>query len=148
MFIKKLILNTVGKLIPSDYFARRYPVSVKGALWIDGKILLLKNERNEWDLPGGKIDSKESIEDCLRREFKEETALDIDISKLQTVKKISIANRIEVLIVLYKCSTQDSIEKIKISFEHKEFGLFSKDSLEKLTIDPILKKSIYSSLLS
>ena len=28
-----------------------FPVSIKGVLIIDGKALLLKNERNEWDLP-------------------------------------------------------------------------------------------------
>lgn len=33
-----------------------FPVSIKGVLILDGKALLLKNERDEWDLPGGKIE--------------------------------------------------------------------------------------------
>ena len=34
---------------------RAFPVSVKGVLVRDGQVLLLKNEREEWELPGGKL---------------------------------------------------------------------------------------------
>jgi hypothetical protein len=33
---------------------RAFPVSVKGVLVRDGRVLLLKNEREEWELSGGK----------------------------------------------------------------------------------------------
>jgi len=115
---------------------------------MDGKILLLKNERNEWDLPGGKMDSKESFEECLKREFKEETDLEISVSQLNTVKKISVANQIDVIIIMYNCTTTDSSDKIKVSFEHKEFGLFSTDSLDEISINPILKNCICNSFAS
>ena len=29
-----------------------HPVSIKGVVVRDGKVLLLKNEREEWELPG------------------------------------------------------------------------------------------------
>ena len=32
-----------------------------------------------WELPGGKIEPGESPRDCLRREFREEVALDIEV---------------------------------------------------------------------
>jgi hypothetical protein len=33
---------------------RRFPVSVKGVAVQAGKVLLLENERAEWELPGGR----------------------------------------------------------------------------------------------
>jgi len=32
-----------------------------------GRVLLLRNERDEWELPGGKLDLGEEPPDCLAR---------------------------------------------------------------------------------
>ena len=34
----------------------RFPVSVKGVLLEGDRVVLLLNERNEWELPGGRLD--------------------------------------------------------------------------------------------
>ena len=52
--ILKIILWFSQKTIPIDLFAQRYPISIKGIIIWEDKVLLLKNEREEWDLPGGK----------------------------------------------------------------------------------------------
>ena len=39
---------------PSDNNAFHFPVSVKGVVIREGKVILLRNERDEWELPGGK----------------------------------------------------------------------------------------------
>ena len=44
------------------------PVSVKGVLIHDGCVLLLANERGEWDLPGGRPDPGENHRAALKRE--------------------------------------------------------------------------------
>ena len=36
-----------------------YPTSVKGVLLLDRQVLLVKNPRDEWELPGGRIDEGE-----------------------------------------------------------------------------------------
>ena len=51
------------------------PVSVKGVLVHGGRVLLLLNERNEWDLPGGRPDPGETFPAALEREVQEETGL-------------------------------------------------------------------------
>jgi mutator protein MutT len=56
-----------------------------GILIEDGKILLIKQDVTEtrhWSLPGGKLEPGETIENCLVRELKEETGLDISIKEL------------------------------------------------------------------
>jgi len=55
------------------------PVSVKGVVIHDGCVLLLLNERGEWDLPGGRPDLGEDHRAALRREVREETGLEVEV---------------------------------------------------------------------
>jgi len=49
----------------------------------DNKILLLlRKDRNEWSIPGGKVELNEKIEDTALREMKEEIGVDIKILKM------------------------------------------------------------------
>jgi ADP-ribose pyrophosphatase YjhB (NUDIX family) len=43
-----------------------YPTSIKGVLLLDGRVLLVKNSRDEWELPGGRIDADEDHAQTLR----------------------------------------------------------------------------------
>jgi 8-oxo-dGTP pyrophosphatase MutT (NUDIX family) len=52
-----------------------HPISVKGILIHHDRVLLLLNERGEWDLPGGRPDAGEDHRAALEREVREETGL-------------------------------------------------------------------------
>jgi 8-oxo-dGTP pyrophosphatase MutT (NUDIX family) len=59
-----------------------------GIIIKDGKLLMsLRNDphnkryHNKWEFPGGGIDFKEDIRDCLVREVKEEVGYDVEIIK-------------------------------------------------------------------
>ncbi|MBI5228019.1 NUDIX hydrolase [Candidatus Micrarchaeota archaeon] len=53
------------------------------------QILLVKRKydpfKGEWAVPGGRIEDNESAEQCLKREMKEETGLDVEPIKLTGV---------------------------------------------------------------
>jgi len=55
------------------------PISVKGVLIHQGRVLLLLNERGEWDLPGGRPDSGEDHRTALAREVQEEAGLTVEV---------------------------------------------------------------------
>jgi 8-oxo-dGTP pyrophosphatase MutT (NUDIX family) len=46
-----------------------FPVSIKGVLVEAGRVVLLENDRDEWELPGGRLEPGEPPETCLVREF-------------------------------------------------------------------------------
>ena len=55
-----------------------YRLSVKALIHNkEWKFLLIKERNNLWELPGGWVDYREDIKDCLRREVKEEMWLKV-----------------------------------------------------------------------
>ncbi len=141
--IKYKLIGLISPIIPTDYFSKKYPVSIKGIVKIDEKIILLKNERNEWELPGGKLEDAETAQQCVVREIKEELNLDVVVEKMVDVWLYNIQNKVKVLIITYQCKLQNpSSNEIKISHEHKEVGLFSLQEIEQLNMPNGYKNSI------
>lgn len=61
-------------------------LSCKAIAIEDGKIWLRRNERGEWELPGGRLDEHEQPEDTVARELREEIgATEIDALRLVDV---------------------------------------------------------------
>jgi 8-oxo-dGTP diphosphatase len=61
--------------LPKSY----YRVSIKGLVLDETrqKFLIMREDNGYWELPGGGLDGKESIEECLRREVREEAGLEV-----------------------------------------------------------------------
>ena len=70
--------------------AREYPehpvVGVGGVVVRNGRALIVKRahepRKGEWSLPGGLLELGESLQDAVRREIKEETALDVTVGPI------------------------------------------------------------------
>ena len=126
---------------PSDYRAAHYPVSIKGVVFRDDRAILLRNERDEWELPGGKLDPGESPAQCCAREIREELSLIVAVDRLLDCWVYDILGKVKVLIVTYGCLLE-APAKIVISSEHKEVGLFRLGELDRLSMPDGYRASV------
>jgi 8-oxo-dGTP pyrophosphatase MutT (NUDIX family) len=126
---------------PSDSLAPQFPVSIKGVVFQDDHAILLRNERNEWELPGGKLDLSESPAECCAREILEELSIQVSVDRLLDCWIYDILGKVKVFIVTYGC-TLISDGKITISSEHKEVGLFRTSELDRLPMPEGYRASV------
>jgi 8-oxo-dGTP pyrophosphatase MutT (NUDIX family) len=128
---------------PRDNEARHFPVSVKGVVIRNGKVVLLRNERDEWELPGGKLELSESPERCLGRELEEELGLVIEPESILDSWIYTIVPGVHVLVVTYGC-LESSLAEAVLSDEHKELRWFPLAEIDSLEMPEGYKASIRS----
>jgi 8-oxo-dGTP pyrophosphatase MutT (NUDIX family) len=119
-----------------------FPVSIKGVVVRADRVLLLKNERDEWELPGGRIELGESPEQCVAREIHEETGWTVVTGPILDtwMYHITVARK-DVFIVTYGCHPTDTAAPV-LSHEHKEIGLFTEAEVPGLNMPAGYKRSI------
>ncbi|MET9265243.1 NUDIX hydrolase [Amycolatopsis sp. NPDC004079] len=120
-----------------------YPVSIKGVLIRSGRVLLARNDRDEWELPGGRIEPGETPEECVAREIEEETGLRAAAAEIldSWIYHITSADK-DVFIVTYGCTTIDSAQAPVPSHEHKRLDEFGEHDVSALTMPDGYKRSI------
>jgi 8-oxo-dGTP pyrophosphatase MutT (NUDIX family) len=123
--------------------AGRFPVSVKGVLVRDGRVLLLRNERQEWELPGGKLELGEEPAACVAREITEETGLPVRTGPILDAWQYHIGAGQDVLIVTYGCHAESAVPPV-VSTEHDAVGFFTAAEASELNMPAGYKRSIRS----
>ena len=119
-----------------------WPVSVKGVLLRHDQVLLLLNERNEWELPGGHVEEGESPKEALAREFQEETAQKIRIGEsLGADFYMPIAGDRSLLLLFYVVQDLGGNGDVVISPEHQEMQWSYIDNLPE-NLPPVYRKAI------
>lgn len=122
-----------------------YPVSVKGVVARDGRILLLQNERGEWELPGGRLEMGETPEQCVVREIAEETGWAVTSGPILDAWLYHIIQAAKhVFIVTYACQLnpgQEAVDPV-LSTEHQRIGLFAPEEIAGLVMPQEYKNSI------
>jgi len=112
----------------------------------DGDYLFLKRGKvlehggpNTWDIPGGRIDSQESLMDALKREVAEETSLElVDEPRLLAAQDIIVEQKdLHVVRLTYTGKAKGTI---KLSDEHVAFQYMSANDIIKSDdkLDPYL----------
>lgn len=139
--IYRLLIHFFSRFIKTDNLSYKFPISIKAIIIDDNKVLCLKNEREEWDFPGGKLDFNEGVEECLKREVKEE--VNLEIKNLNILKPFNLKfNNIPVFILVYSANIScDS--SINISYEHSEYNFFSKSEIINLNMPQDYKNLIF-----
>lgn len=122
-------------------------LTVRGICEFNGKILLLKimskssHGAGRWEIPGGKVKKCEYFDDALKREYLEETGLEVDINSLLNVVRRDYT----------ACKTQEEVKSIQlimkvtcnsdevtISEEHEDYGWFTADEVKEMIADGLL----------
>jgi 8-oxo-dGTP pyrophosphatase MutT (NUDIX family) len=117
------------------------PTSIKGVLLVDRQVLLVKNSRDEWELPGGRIDEGEDHAQTVSREFAEELSLNVAIRAPIDSYLFEVIPGRRVLIVTYGCTLVGEFRPA-ISHEHTEHCLWPVERLSELNIPAGYRRSI------
>ena len=116
-------------------------LTVRGICEYEGKILLLQlrsksaHDAGKWEIPGGKVKKCEFFDAALKREYKEETGLDIKIDSLyNAIQKNYTAcktgEKVKSIQIIMKVSTNS--DEVVISEEHDMYGWFTKEEIKNM----------------
>lgn len=115
---------------------------VVGALFDnDGKLLLQKRgDTSKWGLPGGAIELDEDFIQALKREFHEETGINVvpeDLCGIYTNKSHSICypngDECQPIVILYKVKPKSKINTNTKNSETLDLSFFEQNKLPQIT---------------
>ncbi|HEY3775244.1 MAG TPA: NUDIX hydrolase [Solirubrobacteraceae bacterium] len=122
------------------------PRSIKGVCALgDGRVLLCRNHRGDWELPGGRPEPDESDADCLIRELWEEAGLAVRVGRLLGTIGYEIVPERWVDITGYECSSvpgADPATALRGSDEHVGVAFVDADSLEPDKLPGVYRRLI------
>lgn len=101
---------------------------------------------NIWEFPGGKCEYLESLEECVIREIKEETSLNVIIKDVLYTWNDKSDRCRHIIGVNFECEmVGESI--IKLTFEHSDFKWVNADEILLLNVTDGLKQDVIKYLL-
>lgn len=140
MILKRVLVYLLSHFINFDSISDKFPVSVKSLIFDDKRFLLIKNERDEWDIPGGKIENNHNVIETLVREVKEELNITIDNYNILLAKKYLFRKQ-EIIVIVYNSKITNE-DPISLSFENIDYNFFSYNEINQLKLTPWAKDSL------
>lgn len=129
-------------------------LTARGICEYNNKILLLKvrskssHDAEKWEIPGGKVKKGEFFDQALKREFMEETGLEINIDSLYNVVQndyTACKTNEEIKSVQLIMKVSSKTDEVRISEEHDDYKWFSKEELKEVIDKDLLSKAAMNS---
>lgn len=124
-------------------------IGVSGFLLKDNKVLITKRSLKEtflpgiWELPGGKIEFGERIEEAIEREFKEETDLNVEAMKpVYIFSYLSDNGNRQTFAITYLLRLKDENANIVLSDAHTDYKWISGREIGDFNITEETKRAI------
>jgi ADP-ribose pyrophosphatase YjhB (NUDIX family) len=106
-----------------------FPVSIKGVVLSPrNEALLLLNERDEWELPGRRIELGESSAECLTKGILETLELEVRVGSPVNTFLFEATPGRHVFIATYRCAVVGPFEPV-LGAGRKRIGLFPPNAL-------------------
>ena len=126
-------------------------IRTKGLI-VNSKNIILGNENNIYQFPGGHLEKNETFEECLKREVLEETGIEIDDSEIKRLfMKVTYLNKdwpsigrnrkSEIYYYLIETSKNPDMSKVKYTV-HERQGNFKIESIPLSESISIIKNNI------
>ncbi|MDP2669142.1 MAG: NUDIX hydrolase [bacterium] len=111
-------------------------IPVKALIENEGKILIMLGaDDDHWQLPGGRVNEGENLEEALKREIKEELNLDIEPISVFGAFLFKSASGKNHIVLVYKCRVLNNLDEIKFNDgETKEIRWVSVSDFKSLKI--------------
>jgi 8-oxo-dGTP diphosphatase len=130
---------------------QQFYVGIHGVIASRGRMLVLKRalamnyRAGSWDLPGGHLTLGESFENCLLREVREETALDVAIDRMLGLHSMVSEPYLQ---AIYACRLT-VFQNVQLRpDEHVEHRWVTRDELAHLELIPYLAAILKRGMLS
>ncbi|MEA3429915.1 MAG: NUDIX domain-containing protein [Nanoarchaeota archaeon] len=101
-------------------------------------LVMLKSKMPYWNLPGGHIEDGENSVNCVIRETKEETTL--DVSSLILIHELKVYSFRGKKMGVYLYKTNDVKGSVVLNDEHIEYKWVTKKEILKLNVFDYLKE--------
>ncbi|MGH7948869.1 MAG: NUDIX domain-containing protein [Candidatus Binataceae bacterium] len=129
---------------------QKFFVGVHGVIASRGRMLVLRRaapmtyKPGAWDLPGGHLALGEDVEECLAREIKEETSLDVSVERLLCVHKTPSEPYVQ---AIYACRLSVYQRVILRPDEHEESRWVTLEELGAFELIPYLSTILQRRIL-
>jgi 8-oxo-dGTP pyrophosphatase MutT (NUDIX family) len=118
----------------------------------EGKFLLTqRSDNNQWCLPGGAVESGESVAEACEREVLEETGLNVRVTRLVGVYSHSDqlvvykdGNKAQIVAIHFEAEAIGG--ELGLSDETTDFGYFTVEEMEKLPMLGRHKERVFDAL--
>jgi 8-oxo-dGTP pyrophosphatase MutT (NUDIX family) len=122
--------------------SQAYPISIKGVILVTDAVVLLENERGEWELPGGRLEPGETPETCLEREVAEELGLAAESGPILAAELFEVIPGRSVFVVSYIAIPSGDTQALRVSAEHRRARLVGLAELGHIDLPGCYRRAI------